>query len=491
MSSAFLRGYKFEELEQEGHHYRQPVAFLPPDPELFSLLAELEPGVWEQAARNPSQYCIEVEKGAYGLKDAPLLWYLKLNKVLTHVLKLSTSKHDVCMFYKFAEKINLLFTLHIDDTLITGDKVTLEWFAVKFEEAFDGLSIDRNHFRHCGVDVYRNPELRHIYCDQTDYISQLEAIDLKGKGKATDTASAELITSYRSLVSGIAWLGVTYAPASAGASLYQGFLPFPLISHCHMLNNFLEQLKELYAPLVYHHGLQSPHRLVVLSDSSFANTSRHSQGGYYTLLAQESTDALCGLCHQLSFRSSKSKRVASSTSHAETLALIGGVEEALFIQTWLYELQHPGLTTLQIINAKEGLVPIVAATDCHDLFSNLTKPAMPLPANKSMTLYLAALREMRADGRIHAFVWHDTRDCLPNALTKLRDDGTLELDGDFDMKEFYQTCIYEPRIPFSWNNNQLVDPIRIPRVALPPPLPPTKHMQEKVIKTELEEPQHP
>jgi hypothetical protein len=394
------------------------------------------------------------------------------------------------MFYKYAEKINLLFTLHIDDTLITGDKGTLTWFATKFEEAFEGLSIDRNHFRHCGVDVYRNPELRHIYCDQTDYISQLEAIDLKGKGKATDTASAELITSYRSLVSGIAWLGVTYAPASAGASLYQGFLPFPLISHCHMLNNFLEQLKELYAPLVYHHGLQSPHRLVVLSDSSFANTSRHSQGGYYTLLAQESSDSICGLCHQLSFRSSKSKRIASSTSHAETLALIGGVEEALFIQTWLYELDHPGLTTLQIIAAKDGLVPIIAATDCHDLFSNLTKPAMPIPANKSMTLYLAALREMRADGRIQAFIWHDTRDCLPNALTKLRDDGTLELDGDFDMKEFYQTCIYEPRIPFSWNNNQLVDPIRIPRVVLPPPLPPTKHMQEKVTKNEMEEPSH-
>ena len=273
VSSAFLRGYKFEELEQEGHHYRQPVAFLPPDPELFSLLAELEPGVWDQAARNPTQFCIEVEKGAYGLKDAPLLWYLKLNKVSTSVLKLCTSKHDVCMFYKYAEKINLLFTLHIDDTLITGDKETLTWFAAKFEEAFEGLTIDRNHFRHCGVDVYRSPELRHIYCDQTDYISQLEAIDLKGKGKATDTASAELITSYRSLVSGIAWLGVTYAPASAGASLYQGFLPFPLISHCHMLNNFLEQLKELYAPLIYHHGLQSPHRLVVLSDSSFANTS--------------------------------------------------------------------------------------------------------------------------------------------------------------------------------------------------------------------------
>jgi hypothetical protein len=490
VSSAFLRGYKFDELQSEGFHHRQPVAFTAPEPELFALLAELDPQVWSVAAKNPSLYCIEVDKGAYGLKDAPLLWYLKLHKVLTTALGLNCSKHDVCMYYKFKEQINLMFTLHIDDTLITGTTETLSWFAQKFEEAFEGLSIDKNHFRHCGVDVYRNPTLHHIYCDQTDYLTQLEPIDLKGRGKADNPSSPDLVTSFRSLVSGIAWLGVTFAPAAAGASLFQSFLPIPTIGQCHMLNNLLEQLKEQYAPLIYHHGVQKPNKIVVLSDSSFANSAKHSQGGYYTLLANESSDMVCGLAHQLSFRSSKSKRVASSTSHAETLALLGGVEEALFIQTWLWELDHPGTSTLQIIDAKDELVPIIAGTDCHDLFDCLVRPAFPTPANKSQTLYLAALREMKSEGRISAFIWHDTRDCLPNALTKLRDDGTLELDGDFNVKEFYETCIYEPLLPFSWNNSQLVDPIKVQRNKLPPALPPTKSMQEKAIKKDEDSPTH-
>jgi len=375
-----------------------------------------------------------------------------------------------------------MFTLHIDDTLITGTPECLAWFAQKFEEAFEGLSIDRNHFRHCGVDVYRCPKAMHIYCDQRDYLMQLEPIDLKGRGKADSPACSVVITLFRSLVSGIAWLGVTYAPAAAGASLFQSFLPFPTIAHCHMLNNLLEQLKEQFAPLIYHHAVQKPLQLLVLSDSSFANSAKHSQGGYYTLLANESTDQLCGLCHQLSFRSAKSKRVASSTSHAETLALLSGVEEALFIQTWLWELDHPGTTTLEIIAAADELVPIIAATDCHDLFDCLVRAASPTPANKSQTLYLAALREMKAEKRISAFIWHDTRDCLPNVLTKLRDDGTLELDGDFNVKEFYETCVYEPVLPYSWNNPTLVDPVKIQRIKLPPALPPTKSMQEKAIK---------
>ena len=43
VSSAFVRGFTFDELPEEGHHHRQPVAFLPPDPEFFTLMAELDP----------------------------------------------------------------------------------------------------------------------------------------------------------------------------------------------------------------------------------------------------------------------------------------------------------------------------------------------------------------------------------------------------------------------------------------------------------------
>ena len=159
------------------------------------------------------------------------------------------------MCYHLVKQIDLMFTCHIDDTLITGATESLNWFAKKFEEAFEGLSIDKNHFRHCGVDVYRNPTQKHVYCDQTDYLQQLEPMPLAGKGKAETPADATLITAFRSLVSGIAWLGVTYAPAAAGASLFQSFLPNPTVGHCHMLNNLLEQLKEQYAPLIYHHGV--------------------------------------------------------------------------------------------------------------------------------------------------------------------------------------------------------------------------------------------
>ena len=46
----------------------------------------------------------------------------------------------------------------------------------------------------------------------------------------------------------------------------------------------------------------------------------------------------------------------------------------------------------------------------------------------------------------------------------------------------YETCIYEPTLPFSWNTSTLVDPVKIQRSKLPPALPPTKSMQDKAIK---------
>ena len=132
-------------------------------------------------------------------------------------------------------RLSLGFTLHIDDTLICGNHADLSWVAETLETYFSGLTTDRNHFRHCGIDTYRSPTLYHIYCSQEDYVNELAPIDLKGT-RLTDEASATLITSFRSLVAGAAWVGMTWGPALAAGSLYQAFLPKPLVSHLRMLS---------------------------------------------------------------------------------------------------------------------------------------------------------------------------------------------------------------------------------------------------------------
>ena len=60
----------------------------------------------------------------------------------------------------------------------------------------------------------------------------------------------KLITEFRSLISGIAWVGVTNPCAQAAASLYQHVLPKPLYEDVLKLNLCLAQLQQEYQPII-------------------------------------------------------------------------------------------------------------------------------------------------------------------------------------------------------------------------------------------------
>jgi hypothetical protein len=429
VSTAFLQGDSFEELNASGHA-RQQCAFCPPAG-VFQLLHEIDPeGGWGPAAADPSSWCFELDKGAYGLKDAPLLWFMRINRFMIAHHFLPT-KHDACVYYHLDEsnEIDALVSLHVDDTLATGSEHVLENLHDVLEDQFGSITAEVDDFKHFGVHVHRDVETFHVHASQADYVKDLELV-IVPKGKADTKADATLQTSFRSAVSAVAWVGVTHAGAAAAASLYQGCLPIPSYEDMRHLNAFINELKQTYVPLVFRHDLDFANlRILVVSDSSLGNVSKYSQGGYFVLLcAGGCPTRLCGHCSILSFRSSKSKRVASSTLHAECLALVAATEEASHLQTWLYELKFPMLKTLEILNAEpRDMISIIGITDCKDLLDVLCKTAVTAVTNKAMTLYVAALRELKETGRVESWGWVDTRDNVSNGLTKLSEDGTLPM----------------------------------------------------------------
>ena len=150
------------------------------------------------------------------------------------------------------------------------------------------------------------------------------------------------------------------------------------------------------------------------------------------------------------------------------------------MQTWLHELQHPELSSRELLKIPgKNLIPIVAITDCMDLLESLTKTAVPTPVNRALTLYMHSLRELRTLGHIEAFVWVDTRDNIANALTKLRPDGGMDLTG---LDDFYRGAGWEPKHPFGWHSRHLSEAGEYKIRHLPPPPPPTKVMADKRVK---------
>ena len=318
---------------------------------------------------------------------------------------------------------------------------------------------------------------KHIYLDQQFYVNQLSPLTLpnaRATGRGLDSpANSNEITCFRSLVSAIAWAGITYAPCQAGASLYQHFLPVPSLRECHGLNALLSQLQTNYVPLIIRADFKAE-RIIVVSDASLANAARYSQNAFVILLAEAHQGGVCRRMTMLTARSSKSKRVATSTMHSEILAMTAGVEEALYLQGWMQEISQPSLCSWGLLNSSSksaGVIPIILVTDCRDVQSTLVRPATTTPTNRALALYISALRELQEVGRVEAFVWCSTHDCIADSLTKLSEAGELPVQL---LTEAQRRSYWEPLLPYLWNEVMATPPVvpqppilRMPVVMLP------------------------
>ena len=441
---------------------RQPCAFIPPK-EILEIMASLD-SAWIPVLSNPLAWCYELMKSAYGLKDAPLLWYLALHAFL-NTLGLKATSHEQCLYKGLAaDQTDLasLTSLHVDDTLICGEESTLDEFAKQLSAKFGKVSYQKMKFTHFGVETeYDCGNTYNIKLCQRKYLQQLKPIEInapRGSKRTSDSpANPDEITLFRSLISAIAWLATTFPAAGACASMYQSKLPVPTIGDLRQLNGLLEQLNEVYHPLIIRGDIDYRHCLIIVaSDASLGNASKYSQVGYMVGLSQPVTTVIEFPWSLMSYKSHKSKRVATSTLHSELLGQLSGLEEAIMLQSFLYELAHPALSTNELLKAAvSDLQPIWAVTDCHDLFDTLTKSTQPVLTNKSMTLFVEAVREYRREGKIASFCWTDTRDNIANVLTKLTTAGLLDITEDLIKTMRYS--VWKPVHPFKtegvlWSN---------------------------------------
>jgi hypothetical protein len=361
--------------------------------------------------------------------------------------------HDSCTFIlreTKTQELQAILTLHVDDFLMASTEAVALQLQEQLSKTFGPLTLDRadKGFRHFGVDVSQDLKLNIITSSQEKYIADLKPIEIPTRCLKTAECPADKTTEYRALVSAIAWVGVTSPIALASASLLQGCLPKPTFGDIVKLNNNLEQLRTCYLPLIYQH-IPLPHRILNVGDSSFGNSDKYSQNGFMTLLCHAGEEGLCGKFVTLDYKSNKSKRVATSTMHAEALAKIAGIEAATYLQTYFLERDVPSLTSLQLLTpeAHSEMIPICSLTDCRDLHEVLIAPAQSSTANKHLSLYIAAIREFQSTQRIQAFIWIDTRNMISNALTKLNDDGTATL---VEIQDVWKCFEWKVNHPYQW-----------------------------------------
>ncbi len=94
------------------------------------------------------KYCIQLDRAMYGNVDAPIRWMRTFSKHPKSIGMIQ-SKTDPCIFYKLDEKgeLEIMMAVHVDDTVITGTRKSVDWCYKKIQEKFkiDLLGIIKKH----------------------------------------------------------------------------------------------------------------------------------------------------------------------------------------------------------------------------------------------------------------------------------------------------------------------------------------------------------
>ena len=128
------------------------------------------------------------------------------------------------------------------------------------------------------------------------------------------------------------------------------------------------------------------------------------------------------------------------------------------------EIQNPTLTARELIDSpSDTLLPMLPCTDCNDLYEVVTSPAHTMPSNRALSLYISALREDKASGRVKHWTWLDTRDMLANPLTKLNASGCIEWN---DLQRVMTKCKWHPAFPYKVDRAAIMPPSSTAKATL-------------------------
>ena len=154
---------------------------------------------------------LKIVKGAYGLREAPRLWYLRAREILLEAgfEEMQAAKACFCLYENGpkGERKNVgMLVLHVDDAAFAGEgpvwKKAMQYLRSKFtigKEEYDD-------FTFLGRHVHQNKDFS-IDIDQHEYVKGLESVKVsrerRGKGKSPLTAKE--LHDYRSIVGQLAW----------------------------------------------------------------------------------------------------------------------------------------------------------------------------------------------------------------------------------------------------------------------------------------------
>ena len=351
-------------------------------------------------------------KPGYGLADASHKWYETLSAELVKLGCQKLHTDHAVFYYIKRDRLCGIVSCHVDDLQITANEVFDEDILKPIFAMFKFGSIgDEDAFKVLGWDIVH--EADGISVSQGTYIgNNLDYLLIEqGDRSAATELSDDEKTMIRAWVGKLRWVSDQTRPDISFDELLMSILQSrATYNEVKYLNKMVKKVKDLPYSIKYPKLDGDIWFLTVFADASLKNLPPNktgSAGGFIIFLS-------CGLklgqrtkCCPLAWKSTKIKRVVSSTHEAESLSLAEGLEEALVLKDQI----------VRMTGIPENLCLIECYIDNQDAVSSFNSSKQNQKGGR-IQIDAAKVREMLETKAVHSIQLVSNTVQVADAMTK-------------------------------------------------------------------------
>ena len=373
--------------------------------------------------------CCELLKSAYGLVNAPLLWYEELKSSLLQ-LGFVVSPLDPCIFVlpnKDEKTIHGMVGIHVDDGLAAGDHQFRQCIA-QLERKFPFGSKKEGSFQFTGIRIQQRADSS-IELDQTKYVEDIPAIDISRDRRKNPTLEVtnDERQSLRGLVGSLQYAASNTRPdISAKLSFVQAKITTAKVQDLMDANRLLHEAKQHKETKIVIKSIPlADVRFVSFSDASFATraNSQSQKGCLLMATSKQIGQWQSSEASPLVWYSKKISRVVGSTLASEAYAMSGAVDLLSWVRIHWSWICNPHDQWKNPERCLQNSPEAYSAVDCKSLYDLIQKTTIPSCQEYRTMLEALIIKDRIKEGIV--VKWVHSAAQLADSLTKCMDNSVL------------------------------------------------------------------
>ena len=373
--------------------------------------------------------CCELLKSAYGLVNAPLLWYEELKSSLLQ-LGFVVSPLDPCIFVlpnKDEKTIHGMVGIQVDDGLAAGDHQFRQCIA-QLERKFPFGSKKEGSFQFTGIRIQQRADSS-IELDQTKYVEDIPAIDISRDRRKNPTLEVtnDERQSLRGLVGSLQYAASNTRPdISAKLSFVQAKITTAKIQDLMDANRLLHEAKQHKETKIVIKSIPlADVRFVSFSDASFATraNSQSQKGCLLMATSKQIGQWQSSEASPLVWYSKKISRVVGSTLASEAYAMSGAVDLLSWVRIHWSWICNPHDQWKNPERCLQNSPEAYSVVDCKSLYDLIQKTTIPSCQEYRTMLEALIIKDRIKEGIV--VKWVHSAAQLADSLTKCMDNSVL------------------------------------------------------------------